>query len=223
MSSLHERIEKVQEEIQEIGKKKGWDTKNISLLAATKYASADEIHEAVKAGIQHIGENRIQDAIKKLKTMTLPVKKHFIGHLQTNKVKEAVHYFDIIESIDSLKLAEAVNKEAEKQGKKIELLLEVNIAHDPKKFGFTKEEVESAVARVASQEWTRLKGLMAIVPFFENIEKTRPYFRSMKELFDTLRHKYPELETLSMGMSHDYHIALEEGATEIRIGSLLFK
>lgn len=201
--------------------KVGRNSSEVKILAATKYADFQSINYAIEAGICLIGENKIQDAKEKIKHI-LPVKKHFIGHLQGNKVKTAVQIFDCIESVDSLDLAEKINHEAKNQQKNIQILLEVNIANDPKKFGLKPEEVLLFLDKISHFEYVKIGGLMAIVPFTENPEAVRPFFKKMKDLFENCRKKNPELEILSIGMSNDFKIAIEEGATEIRIGSYLF-
>ncbi len=207
----------IQQNCTKINKAQG----RISLLAATKYSDPGTINTAIDAGIKIIGENRIQDARTKFPLLK-PVRKHFIGHLQQNKVKTAVELFDCIESVDSLAIAQKINEAAQKQGKIMTVYLEINIAADNKKFGIPAEKTLQLVRQVNQLQSLQLKGLMTIVPFFKNTEETRPYFREMKGIFDLCKTECPTLEVLSMGMSHDYAIAIEEGSTEIRIGSLLF-
>ncbi len=200
----------------------GRDFNEVIILAATKRANAARINEAIKAGIKVIGENRIQDAGKKFPYI-LPVEKRFIGHLQTNKVKAAVALFDMIESVDSYRLAEMINIEAERAQKKMPVLIEVNIAGDPKKHGIAPDEIHHFLRKMDVFKYLEVKGLMTIVPMKENPEGARPYFRKMKALFDEIGSLRPDIEVLSMGMSNDFKIALEEGANEVRIGSYLFK
>ena len=215
------KYQQLVQQIEAICLKKQRNPAEIKILAATKYASLDDTQQAIQAGITLIGENKIQDAQMKFAALS-PVERHFIGHLQTNKVKLAVKLFDMIESVDSLKLAEAIDNEAKVVSKIMPVLLEVNIASDPKKFGFQEDEVALALNKIESMKALKVYGLMAIIPFFEDVEQARTFFKRMKVLFDKTKKTYPYLITLSMGMSHDYAVAVEEGSTEIRIGSLLF-
>lgn len=221
MAFLKEKFHELQKEIAKACANSGRKTEEISVLAATKYAHTDAINEAIRAGIQMIGENRIQDAKRKFPELER-VKKFFIGHLQTNKVKEAVNLFDGIESIDSLRLAEAVNLEAGTAVKMMPVLVEINIAADPKKFGVRPEEVEDLLRAMKVMKYLEMRGFMTIVPYFENVEGARPFFKTMKELFTRFQKEFRNFDTLSMGMSHDFTVAIEEGATEIRIGSYIF-
>lgn len=222
MAFLKEKFQLLQQEIYRSCKKSGRNPDDIRILAATKYADRDAMNDAVRCGIQYIGENRIQDAKKKFSEL-LPVKRFFIGHLQTNKVKTAIKLFDGIEAVDSVRLAKAIAHESAKEKKVMPLLLEVNVARDPKKFGFNFDDLPEALLQMKFLKDIQICGLMTIVPFFDDPEKARPYFKKMKQLFDTLRKKYPSFDILSMGMSHDFCIAIEEGSTEIRIGSYLFQ
>jgi pyridoxal phosphate enzyme (YggS family) len=199
----------------------GRNPAEITLLAATKYANAQQINAALQTGIQVIGENRVQEAKQKFPQIQ-PVCKHFIGTLQSNKVKTAVQLFDVIESVDSLALASKINDECAKMVKVMPIFLEVNIAGDPKKHGISKDKILETLHACSKLEYVVLKGLMTIVPFSNNPAEARPYFRAMKALFDLCKKDFPSLETLSMGMSQDFEIAIEEGATEIRIGRLIF-
>lgn len=188
------------------------------LVVVTKNRSVKEIEKAISKGITCIGENRIQEAKEKFAKLTIPVEKHFIGHLQTNKVKQAIELFDWIESVDSIRLAQKINIEAEKQEKCIPILLQVNIAEDPNKYGFTEQELPEILKTLHALPYLDIRGLMTIVPYEEDPEKTRPHFQKMKQLQKALN-----LSELSMGMSNDYEIAIQEGATIVRIGSAIFE
>jgi PLP dependent protein len=189
----------------------------VELVAVTKNRTATQIEESIQAGITIIGENRIQEAASKFPKLSSPVTKHFIGHLQTNKVKLAVELFDLIQSVDSLRLAQKINQEATRQQKTMPILLEVNIAKDPKKYGFTPDETSSLLPEIQALSNIEVRGLMTIVPYFEDPEQTRSFFKQIKTLQTKLA-----LPELSMGMSNDYHIAVQEGATIVRIGSAIF-
>lgn len=216
-----EKYLKLKSEIERICRGIGRNIADISILAATKYADIGAIKVAIDSGIGLIGENKIQDAQKKF-TVLNNVKRHFIGHLQSNKAKLAVKLFDLIESVDSLKLAESINLEAEKQHKIMPILLEVNIADDAAKFGFSFDEFGQNIDKIVELKNLSLRGLMTIVPFFENPADARPYFKKMKKLFDSHNDYFNKPGILSMGMSNDFMVAVEEGSTEIRIGSYFF-
>jgi len=222
MASVTEKVKQLFDEIKEVCDESGRGFKGIKVLAAAKYATVAQLNEAIKAGVSIIGENRVQDAIKR-EGLSLPVEKHFIGHLQTNKVKEAVRLFDCIESVDSYRLAEMINIEAERALKKMEMLIEVNITSDPRKYGVESGEVRHFLRKIGIFKYLEVKGLMAIVPFSENPEEARTYFRKMTLLYEDCRKSWPEIDTLSMGMTGDFRVAIEEGSNEVRIGSYLFK
>ena len=198
---------------------------NVKVVGVTKNRSLDEMEASLDAGITIIGENRIQEAQIKFPQLKRAVRKHLIGHLQTNKVKIAVELFDMIESIDSIRLAEKINEIAKKMGETMPILLQVNIAKDANKFGFFKDEIQGAIQKISTFPHLKIQGLMAIIPYSEDPKAARPHFRAMKNLFDSLKENNPNinLEELSMGMSHDYAIAVEEGATMVRIGRALFE
>ncbi|MDP2624776.1 MAG: YggS family pyridoxal phosphate-dependent enzyme [Candidatus Peregrinibacteria bacterium] len=197
------------------------------LVAVTKNRPIAEIEAVIQAGATIIGENRVQEAKEKFPKLTSPVKKHLIGHLQTNKVKHAVELFDMIQSVDSLRLAKRINEEAKKQEKVIPILIQINVANDPNKHGFAVEDLFCPIKEIGTTlPNIKVKGLMAIVPYSDEPESIRPHFKKMKELFDTLKlTNFPgiEMEEISMGMSNDYELAIEEGATMVRIGRALFE
>ena len=217
-----ERLQRLYQKIDETCKKSARNAKDVDILAATKYADVDQINQILGAGIKLIGENRIQDAQKKIPQL-LPVRKHFIGTLQSNKIRTAIKLFDLIESVDSLELAEKINHEAEKLAKVVKILIEVNVAQDLKKHGVKPKEVFQLLQLLKKYPFIKVEGLMTIIPYFADLEETRPFFRMMKVLFDFCRSGFPSMHVLSMGMSHDFTVAIEEGATEVRIGSYLFK
>lgn len=199
---------------------------NVKCVVVTKGRSLQEMIAAQKAGAEVIAENRVQEAERKwggsdptnpIHTHTL-TEKHLIGHLQTNKVKQAVRLFDVIQSVDSVSLAEKLNEEGIRCGKTVRVMVQVNIGREPQKYGFSPEEIGRALAQINSMGHLNVEGLMTIVPYRENPEETRPYFRAMKALHQKL---LPQGE-LSMGMSHDYRVAVEEGATMVRIGTAIF-
>jgi len=195
----------------------------VTLVAVTKNQPVDRIREALAAGITAIGENRIQEAVTKLALKDLGVEWHLIGHLQTNKVKLAVQHFDLIHSIDSERLLEAVQGAAERTGKVQEILLQVNVADEESKFGLEPEAVLAIADLAAAMPNIRLRGLMTVAPYFADAEQTRPIFKEMYSLFQALRHHWPQdIAWLSMGMTEDFPVAIEEGANLVRVGTGIF-
>ncbi|WP_340818216.1 YggS family pyridoxal phosphate-dependent enzyme [Methanolobus sp. WCC4] len=199
---------------------------NTELVCVTKTVDPERINEAIKAGATIIGENRVQEYEGKSDDL-LPSSRHLIGHLQTNKVKKAVQFFDVIQSVDSLKIAQEIDKRAREADKVQEIYLQVNIGDEPQKHGFKIKEIEQALQDIAELKNIRVTGFMCIPPYVPP-EQARPYFKKMKALFDELKTetegKYDniDIQNLSMGMSGDYKVAIEEGATMVRIGSALF-
>lgn len=223
MAFLIQKYQQLQRDIQESCRKAGRNPENVSIVAATKYCTVVEMNDALLAGITDVGENRVQDAIKKFHLLNGACKKHFIGHLQTNKVKKAVELFDVIESVDRIELIEKLAMETERTGKNLEVLLQVNVAKDGAKFGCEPEEIDILVAKLALAKNLIFKGFMSIIPFTENVEDVRLWFRRMREIYEKYQEQFEALDTLSMGMSHDFCVAIEEGATQVRIGSLIFR
>ena len=208
---------KIKQNIQQIKEQLGLAT----LIAATKGRTIEEIHEAISAGITIIGENYVKEAAEKHHQLAGKVAFHLLGHLQRNKVPKAAEIFDLIQTVDSLPLAQKINEECEKRKKRMPVLIEVNIAGEKNKSGCLPEEVEKLAASISKLTHLELKGLMTIGPAVET-EKLRPYFREMKKTFDRLQKEY-NLSILSMGMSDSYAVAIEEGATMARIGKKIFE
>ena len=205
--------------------KVGRDALEIKLLAAAKSQNMDVIEAAIAAGVSLIGENYVQEAQAKKQEIRDPVEWHMIGHLQRNKAKAAVELFDVIESLDSAALARELNKEAGKRGKKLRTLIEVNLAGEESKSGISKDQVKSLLEQVSELAQITVEGLMTVPPFRENPEDVRRYFHELSELrakLGDLRLPNVALKELSMGMTHDYSVAIEEGATIVRIGTALF-
>lgn len=202
-------------------------TSNARIIAVTKYVTTDKVIEAYNAGLRNFGENKVQDAEKKRAELPGEIKKnsiwHFLGHLQTNKVKKVVGVFDYIHSVDSLKLAKAISECAASQNLIQKVLIQVNIAEEESKSGFSPEEIEECYSEVSKLDSINIVGLMTMAPYTSDIEKQREVFKKLKELRNRLQEKFKaRLEELSMGMSNDYRIAVEEGATMVRIGQSLF-
>ena len=204
--------------------KSGRKPEDIILLAATKTVDCDTINYAIKSGIEYIGENRVQEFLSKEEHIA-PVHRHFIGHLQTNKVRDIIDKVEMIESVDSLHLAREVSKQALRADKKIDILLEVNIGLEESKSGFAPDSVTEAAVEISKMDGINIRGLMAIPPVCNEPEENRKYFRKIYHLFIDISHKKIDnsnINMLSMGMSDDYAVAIEEGANIVRIGTALF-
>ncbi len=201
----------------------GRNPEEIKLIAVTKAQPDDKIIEAADLGLRIFGENRVQEAKVKIERIKgFNIEWHMIGHLQTNKVKDAVKIFSLIHSVDSEKLAITIDKEAEKINKIQRVLVQVKLSEEESKYGVVEEEVENIIKVIEKLKNIRVEGLMTIPPYFENPEDVRPYFKRLRQLRDLLLNKYPFIKELSMGMSHDFEVAIEEGATMVRIGTALF-
>lgn len=197
----------------------------VRLVAAAKGRSPQEILEALEAGVQIIGENYVQEAERAFAVIGRRAQWHMIGHLQKNKAKKAVELFDMIETLDSLRLAEELEKHCARLGKVIPVLVEINSGREPQKSGVFPEDAEAFIREVAQFPHLKMVGLMTMGPRFGDPQAARPYFRETKKLFDTLKAlSIPnvEMKYLSMGMSNTYRIALEEGANIVRIGTKIF-
>ena len=196
----------------------------VVLLAATKTVDCDTINYAIESGITHIGENRVQELLSKEQGLK-PARKHFIGHLQTNKAKDIISRVEMIESVDSCRLAEEISKQATKAKVNMDILLEVNIGFEHSKSGFLAEDLPSAIQKISVLEGVRVRGLMTIPPICEKKEESRKFFAQMYKLFLDISAKKIDntnMSVLSMGMSHDFDVAIEEGATLVRVGTALF-
>lgn len=195
----------------------------VSLLAVTKYQSHDRIREAGEVGIRLFGENRVQEAEPKIEACPREYRWHMIGHLQTNKARDAVRLFEMIESVDSLHLAEALSKWAEREGRTLPILAQVNVAQEASKYGYAPSRLKEELAALNALRAVELHGLMTMAPYATNPERVRPVFRRLRELKTELEDLLgAPLPILSMGMSGDFEVAIEEGATLIRLGTVLF-
>lgn len=225
MIQIQENIRSIERIKAETARRAGRDPEEIILCAVTKTRSPEEINEALRTGITDIGENRVQEILEKYEKVG-KVNWHLIGHLQTNKVKYIIDKVCMIHSVDSLRLAAEIDRRAAQHGLTMDILIEVNAAGDEAKFGVAPEETEQLIRDILEQcAHIRICGLMTIAPFAEDPEEVRPYFRTMKDLYDRLgRTEHPNLafRCLSMGMSNDWIIAVEEGATLIRVGTAIF-
>ena len=224
---IEDNISEILGKITTICRRIGRDPATITLVGVTKFADILKINEALKSGLEHIGENKVQEARKKfalLKDSDRKMTWHMIGHLQTNKVKHALDCFDLIQSVDSLKLAIELEVQAAKQNKNIDILLQVNTAGEEQKFGCEPSEVNAFVSEIFQFKHVRLRGLMTIAPLVEDKDIIRQCFRDLRVLRDQINRKFQiQLKYLSMGMTDDYEIALEEGSNMVRIGRAIFK
>ena len=206
---------------EQVGKKPS----DIIMLAATKTVPVEVINHAIKSGVKYIGENRVQEFLSKKDALLPDAHRHFIGHLQTNKVKDIVGEVEMIESVHSLKLATEINRLCENLGKTMDILLEVNIGNEESKSGFSAEELEENLLKISKLPFIKVKGLMTIPPICDNNEKSMQYFEKMSKLFIDIRAKIKDnidMVYLSMGMSGDFEDAIKCGANIVRIGTSLF-
>jgi len=206
-------------------KKSGRNQADVQLIGVTKSIDPERIRQLITAGVTNLGENRVQDFLPKYETLLEPTAPtwHFIGHLQRNKVKFIIDKVTMIHSLDSLPLAEEINKRAMQVGKIVDVLIEINIANEDSKHGIQISETHDFYSKLIIFSNIRVKGLMCIAPFVEKPEENRIHFKNMSNLFFDIKSKHPHnsLTELSMGMSGDYVIAIEEGATIVRIGTAL--
>lgn len=212
--TIKEKYEEIKEKLQD----------KAVVVAVTKNVSAEKIKEAYESGIRLFGESKVQEAEEKLANLgklRLKAKWHMIGHLQSNKVKKAVRLFDLIQSVDSINLAELIGKAAKEKGKVMDVFLQVNIGMEPQKHGVNPHEAIDVLKKIISVEGIRVKGLMAIPPIAEE-QKTRKYFKQMRHLFTKANAISDDIEFLSIGMSDDFMLAVSEGANMVRIGRLIF-
>lgn len=223
-TSIRANLERVRERIARAIERAARQPEEITIIAVSKTFPVQAIRTAHELGLAHFAENRVQEFEEKQpKLGDLDVVWHFIGHLQRNKVRRAVHLFHRIDGVDRLTLAEMLEAEAAAQEKRVPVLIEVRLSEEPTKTGIAPDSLRALAERVTSFSNLRLRGLMGIPPYFEDPECTRPYFRSLRQLKDELsRHLGTPLPVVSMGMSHDFEIAIEEGATEIRLGTAIF-
>jgi len=222
MADLSTRCLDVFNHIAAAAAKAGRDFAGITIIAVSKTQPEEAIHEAMRSGLTHFGENKVQEAARKIDSISRGIW-HLIGHLQSNKVKDAVRLFDSIDSVDRLELAEEIVHRAEAIGKTQNVLLQVNIAGESTKFGCAPEKARELAEKINAMPRLALHGLMTIAPYTPDAEKSRPHFAALRVLRDQLEKDTGlKLPTLSMGMSGDYIVAVEEGATHVRIGTALF-
>ena len=225
MSYLTENLQIVESKVVSACRTASREREDVLLIAVSKTKPLPLLEEAYANGIRDFGENRVQELSQKAEIMPSDIRWHMIGHLQKNKVKAAVRHAYLIHSVDSFSLAKAISDEAVKQSKTVSILLEVNVAHEESKFGYSPSEVLTELLQIASLPNIIIKGLMTIAPFTEVPESNRDYFRQLRELAVDIRNKNIDnvvMDVLSMGMSGDFQVAIEEGATMIRVGTSIF-
>ena len=219
---IRENFLQVMERIEKAAQRAGRDPKEVKLVAVSKTVEVERIREAIDAGVSILGENYVQEARKKIEEIGRQVEWHFIGHLQTNKAKYAVRLFDLIHSVDSLSLAEELNRRAQKENQIIKVMIEVNLSGEASKFGTEEEKAFELAKEICRLKNLSLVGLMTMPPYFDSPELSRPYFIQLRQLKERLEKEGIPLKELSMGMSNDFEIAIEEGATYVRVGTAIF-
>ncbi len=221
-----ENLEKIRKKIAHAARKSGRAPEEIKLLAVSKRMDTSKIEEAYKCGQLLFGENFIQEAREKISRLDNSISWHFTGHLQSNKAKTAVQLFQMIETVDRLKIAQALNRHAAGYDKSLDILVQINIGREEQKSGVDPQNVEQFMSKLGTLHNLNIRGLMIMPPFSPDPEKTRPYFRALKNLADQCQVQGYFAEdspiVLSMGMTNDYTIAIEEGATLVRIGTAIF-
>lgn len=222
---IKDNIAAVRERIDAAAKRAGRVPEEIKLIAVSKTMPVEMLKEAYEAGQRDFGENRVQELVPKMEELPADIRWHLIGQLQKNKVKYISGKTELIHSVDSIGLAQFIDKEAKKRGVVSDILLEVNIAGEKSKSGFKPEEVLDAAEQISALDGVRIRGLMTVAPLVENAEDNRIYFRNLKHLYIDMQNKNMDnsmVDTLSMGMSGDFEVAVEEGATMVRVGTAIF-
>ena len=222
---LIERYNEVKKHVEEACKRVGRDPREVTVIAVSKTKPLEMVEELRKEKVLDFGENKVQEILTKEPELPEDIRWHMIGHLQTNKVRQIVGKTCLIHSVDSLHLAETIHKESVKKGIVTQILLEVNVAEEESKFGFHAEEVENALKQIQELPGVCVRGLMTIAPFVDNSEDNRPVFQKLNKLYVDMKSKNIDngtMNILSMGMTGDFEVAIEEGATMVRVGTGIF-
>ncbi len=223
---IQSNLKKIRDDIRAAAQKSGWDPSRVTLIAVSKRKPRDMIQQAIDAGQRDFGENYIQEAMEKIDILgRKSAIWHFIGHLQSNKAKFAVKYFDLIHTVDTVKLAGEINRQARKIGKIQEILLQVNIARETTKSGAEENEIIDIAKQAGQFDHLHISGLMCMPPFFDDPEDARIYFKRLKQISENIERlnlPHTDMTHLSMGMSNDFTVAVEEGATLVRVGTAIF-
>ncbi len=225
MEIIKNNLEIINEKIKKATLKTNRNPEEIKLVAVTKTATIEQTKEAISAGVKTIGENKVQEAKEKYQILSADIDWHLVGHLQTNKVKYAIEIFDLIHSVDSIKLAKEIDKRSLQFGMITNVLVEVNVSGEETKYGIKAEEVEPFLKEISEFSRIKVRGLMTIAPIAEDKEEVRPYFRKLRKLFEKIKienMKNIRMDYLSMGMTEDFEVAIEEGANMVRIGRGIF-
>ena len=223
--AIRDRLQRVRERIARAAERSGRTPEDITLIAVSKKFDPPTVQQAVDAGARDLGENRIQEALSKVGQINGGVRWHLIGHLQSNKARQAIETFAVIHTIDSIQLAERLDRIAGELNRRPDVLIQVDLAHEPTKSGADERELPGIIETLDAADHLNFRGLMTLPPFFETPEQTRPFFRTLRELIENLnrnRESGRQLTELSMGMSHDFEVAIEEGATMVRVGTAIF-
>ncbi|MFT4107225.1 MAG: YggS family pyridoxal phosphate-dependent enzyme [Lacrimispora sp.] len=222
---VRENLEEVRKRILEACKRAGRNPEEVTLIAVSKTKPVDMLTEAYNSGVRDFGENKVQELTEKCSVLPEDIRWHMIGHLQRNKVKQVIDKAALIHSVDSIRLAEQIQEEAAKKAVIADILLEINVAEEESKFGFKLEETEAAIREISTFPHVKIKGLMTIAPFVENSEENRPVFQKLNQFYVDMQRKNIDnvnMTVLSMGMTGDYEVAIEEGATLVRVGTGIF-
>jgi len=222
---ITENLNTVRERMAQAARRAGRNPEDVVLIAASKGVDVERLNEGLSAGIRMLGESKVQEAMPKLQALGNKAEWHFIGHLQSNKVKYVVGAFTLIHSVDSIELSEEINSRAEKMGMIQNVLLEVNVSGEKGKFGVMPDKVNTITKAFSGLKHISLRGFMTVPPYSDDPEDARPYFRMLRELRDNAMHTgicTDDCRELSMGMSGDFEVAIEEGATMVRIGTAIF-
>lgn len=222
---VQEQLEEVRQNIRNACERSGRKVEDVTLIAVSKTKPVPMLQEAYDAGARDLGENKVQEILEKEPQLPSDIRWHMIGHLQKNKVRQVIDKAVLIHSVDTVGLAEQIEKEAVKRDLDVSILLEVNVAGEESKFGFAPEEVEEAAREIAKYPHVHIQGLMTIAPFVENSEENRGVFKKLYELYVDMKRKNIDnvtMNVLSMGMTGDYQTAIEEGATMVRVGTGIF-
>lgn len=222
---IRDQLHDVEKKIQAACERAGRKREEVTLIAVSKTKPVEVLQEAYDLGVRVFGENKVQELTEKYDALPRDIRWHMIGHLQTNKVKYIVEKAELIHSVDSIRLAQAIEKEAAKRERTVDILVEVNVAEEESKFGVRVDEVIPFIEKLAQFSHIHVCGLMTIAPFVENPEENRPIFKNLHKLSVDIAHKNIDnvnVNILSMGMTNDYEVAIEEGATMVRVGTGIF-
>lgn len=223
MATIAENLDQIRQRIEKAACRVGRDPAEVELLAVSKTFPVSDIQQAVESGQRLFGENKVQEALSKIPSLPKDLRWHLIGHLQSNKIRKILPHVEAVHSVDSLSLARDVSRIAGELGLAARVYLEVNVGDEDSKHGFAHEDLRAEWATVRALPNLEILGLMCIPPFTDDVEDSRPFFRQLRDLRDELTADSPgSLPKLSMGMSHDFEVAIEEGSTLVRVGSAIF-